>query len=99
MQKSKEYVHKAKKKNPKWLKTFLDDDSLPFDLYFNKEARDLGLLITLLASRNGVSEGLRLLSFFDKDYKILWRPVDTNVTFDPDEAQKVSIMHFQYLID
>ena len=47
-------------------------------------SRDLGLLITLLACRHGIAEGLRFISIFDKDYQNLWKPVDMRVKQDPD---------------
>ena len=33
-----------------------------------------GLLVTMLATRNGIAEGLRILTLFDKEYQKLWRP-------------------------
>ncbi|XP_059092608.1 uncharacterized protein LOC131887897 isoform X2 [Tigriopus californicus] len=54
-----------------------------FDVFFDKNSRDLGLLITLLACSNGVAEGLRLVSLFDKDYQMLWKPVETQISHDP----------------
>ena len=58
-----------------------------FDLYFDCESRDLPLLITLLGSRNGVAETLRLLSLFDKDYQKLWKPLDVRVFHDTEQEQ------------
>jgi len=58
-----------------------------FDLYFDIESRDLPLLITLIGTRNGVAETLRLLSLFDKDYQKLWKPVDVRVYHDTEHEQ------------
>ena len=64
-----------------------------FDLYMDHAAygRDLGLLITLLATKNGVSEGLRILSFFDKEYQRLWKPTNVSVTRDEQEKSSVCV--------
>ena len=45
-----------------------------FDVYHSKESPDFGLLVTMLATRNGIAEGLRILTLFDKEYQKLWRP-------------------------
>jgi len=45
-----------------------------FDVYHSKESPDFGLLVTMLATRNGISEGLRILTLFDKEYQKLWKP-------------------------
>ena len=58
-----------------------------FDLYFDDESRDLPLLITLLGTRHGVAETLRLLSLFDKDYQKLWKPLDVRVYHDAVDEQ------------
>ena len=54
-------------------------------------SRDLGLLITLLACRHGIAEGLRFISIFDKDYQNLWKPVDMRVNQDPDRYDVLSV--------
>ena len=45
-----------------------------FDVYHNPKSPDFGLLVTMLATRNGIAEGLRILSLFDNDYQKLWKP-------------------------
>ena len=45
-----------------------------FDVYHNKESPDFGLLVTMLATRNGIADGLRILTLFDNDYQKLWKP-------------------------
>ncbi len=63
-----------------------------FDLYFDCESRDLPLLITLLGTRNGVAETLRLLSLFDKDYQKLWKPLEVRIFHESvNENEPVSV--------
>ena len=54
-------------------------------------SRDLGLLITLLASSHGIAEGLRFISLFDKDYQKLWKPIDMKVSQDPHKDHVVHV--------
>lgn len=54
-----------------------------FDVFFDENSRDLGVLIALLACSNGVADGLRLVSLFDKDYQVLWKPVEARISHDP----------------
>ena len=50
-----------------------------FDVYHNPKSPDFGLLVTMLATRNGVAEGLRILSMFDNDYQKLWKPATVGI--------------------
>ena len=56
-------------------------------------SRDLGLLITLLAQSHGISEGLRFISLFDKDYQKLWKPVDVKVRQD---SNRENVVHVEW---
>ena len=51
----------------------------------------MSTLIQLLALRNGVSEGLRILTMFDKEYQKLWKPLEVRVNFG-----SVSTLHQQF---
>ena len=52
------------------------EDAYPFfDIYLDPRSKDLGLLINLLSCTHGVAEGLRMLAMFDKEYKLLWKPL------------------------
>jgi len=53
-------------------------------MYFDSKSKDLPLLITLLGTKHGVAETLRLLSLFDKDYQKLWKPFDCQISYDKD---------------
>ena len=46
---------------------------------------------TMLLGRNGVAEGLRILTLFDKEYQKLWKPLDVKITFG-----SVSTMYQQF---
>ena len=52
-------------------------------------------LITLLAACNGVSEGLRLVAIFDKEYQRLWRPLDVRVRVRHDDYQE-QVVHVDW---
>ena len=60
-------------------------------MFFDPSSRDLGLLITFTATCNGVSEGLRLISLFDKDYQKLWKPLDVRIYHDQEKDQVVHV--------
>lgn len=56
------------------------ENSRPFfDLYNNPRGPDFGILIKMLAARNGIAEGLRILSLFDNEYQKLWKPLDVQI--------------------
>ena len=55
------------------------------------DSPDMSILIQLLAIRNGVAEGLRMLTMFDKEYQKLWKPLEVRVTFG-----SVSTVHSQF---
>ena len=50
-----------------------------FDVYQNPQSPDFGLLVTMLAARNGVAEGLRILALFDNEYQKLWKPLTLTI--------------------
>lgn len=50
-------------------------------------------MITLLAAGHGISEGLRFIALFDKDYQKLWKPLDVRVTQD---ANKDHVVHVEW---
>ena len=62
-----------------------------FDVFFDQTSRDLSLLITLLACSNGVSEGIRFVSLFDKEYQTLWKPLDMRIWHDFHEDDVVNV--------
>ena len=62
-----------------------------FNVYLDDESPDMSILIQLLAVRNGVAEGLRMLTMFDKEYQKLWKPLEVKVTFG-----SVSTVHSQF---
>ena len=59
-------------------------------MYFDPKSKDLPLLITLLGTRHGVAETLRLLSLFDKDYQKLWKPIDYQIDVETNNQVKIS---------
>ena len=62
-----------------------------FNVYMDDDSPDLSILIQLLGIRNGVAEGLRMLTMFDKEYQKLWKPLEVKVTFG-----SVSTVHAQF---
>ena len=71
--------------------TMVTRPDLFFDLFFDSANKDLSLLITLLASSHGPSEGLRFVSFFDKEYQKLWQPIEVRVSHDLDREGVVNV--------
>ena len=69
-----------------------------FDVYKDPQSPDFGLLVTMLATKNGVAEGLRILSLFDKEYQRLWKPLTLTIyhgtivnEFGEDESKSTSV--------
>ena len=59
-----------------------------FDVYQNPKSPDFGLLITMLATKNGVAEGLRILALFDNEYQKLWKPLTLTIYHGTSENSK-----------
>jgi len=69
-----------------------DGSAVPFfDEFFNEAGPDLGLLLSLMASSNGVADGLRMLALFDKEYQQLWKPLGVDVTPDVRRDKVVNV--------